>query len=295
MVRIKTLVQLFFVSLLFFRCTKFKFNSKSRKMILFEQHTPEFLELKRKIRAFGLFGGYEFGEPRTSRLWKFYRLFCVLLYTLYFILNAKAIYTRRSVLTSLFLQLAMTGGVITSLSIAYDLIVERTTFYDVFVNFGIFEKRHYSSHFKEAFKKSQKALRACYIFNGIRHFLVNGWTLIVQIMNKPVWTEHGKFNINPQLNFYLPLVGPARGWTTFLVNYAFQFFGVSLTLLSYAFFMIVVSILVIFSDASLMYIIDLIEDFGKKMKNEKEMRYWNRKNRGKEMKKFLSLHVAVIE
>lgn len=265
-------------------------------MFVFQEHTTEYIGLLRKIRTIASLGGLEFGDtPRKSHLWRFYRIFCAIIYLPYVLLNWSAIYTTRAHPIAFLLQIGMGGGILASLSVGYDLNFNGKRFFKIFIRVGKFEKQYLSPYFIKAFQKSQSAIVASAIFTSARFFLVVLFTLIIQLLHKPVWTKDGNFNIKLPLRFYLPLIGPPQDWTTFGINYVFQFIGAFLSLFNYGFFMVIVSVLVLFSVASMNVAADFVEEIAGKMKSETETRYWARKRHEKEIKDIIAMHVSIIE
>lgn len=265
-------------------------------MIFNQVYTREYSELLQKIRIISSVGSFEFGNPPISRVWKFYRSFCTLLYTTYIFFNWTAIYTTRVHPISMLLQIGIAGGTLASLSCGCDFFFNSKEFHQVFISIGKFEKKHANSrHFREAFQKSRTAMIAIALFNSGRFFLVVFFSLMIQLLQKPVWTEGGKFNIKLPLKFYLPFVGPPTDWVTFGINYVYQFLGAFLSLFNYGYFMITVSVLALFSVASLNVLIDFIEEATRKMEVEPKLRYNCRKCHEKEIKEILAMHVSIVE
>lgn len=264
-------------------------------MILIQEHTTEFNELVKKIEMITKFSCFDFGKVKNSHFHRFSRVACKIIFISYVLLNWSAIYHARAHAISLFLQIGTAGGILASLSIWYDLMFNGQEFYAIFYRIGKFEKQHSSAHFKEAFMKSAKGIQASAIFNFIRFSLVLFLSLIVQLLHKPVWTEYGKFNIKLPLKCYLPIVGPAKDWTTFGVNYVYQFVGAILSFLNFGSFMIIVSALVFFIVASMNVIIDLIENLTENVRNEEKTSYWNRKKFSEDIKRIIFVHVFVAK
>lgn len=262
-------------------------------------YTLQYDQLLQKIEHLAYIFGFKFRHSQKSRSRIIYCLFVRIFFISYFLMSLRGIFAARQPLI-LSLRLASLASSVTSIKLSYVLTFKTEKIYKILERTGKLQKEYCNEmDFQRAFSKAYKAIKIVLSLNFTRIFLVTWMSLISQLIKKPVWitddkTGEKRFNIRLPWMSHLPFL-QANNWKSFAVNFLQQLLGFSFNCAIFAIFMVIVSVLVVFAEASMGLIVDEVHEIREKLQSQSLKRYWERKSFGRELKKLFELHETVTE
>lgn len=213
--------------------------------------TPEFRAILSKIEEATAITAYNFrflSDASISRLRNIYAIFCFSNLILFTVLTWLSLLQPAKNPIDLLLQLAVSGGVLTAVNIAYDIKFHKKEIESIFIWIGKLQQKH-PQEFERPIALSHKIIKYCRVFFIVTVWLIYVLESVYYLLFGTIWNENGAFVVKLPFVIHLPGI-KIVGWTSFWINWAFGIVGEGMTGVTCIIFLGIITMLTVFFEAA---------------------------------------------